>query len=135
MTDWSFLTTHAEVLLCIAHDPGIRLRDIGAAVGITERRAYSIVADLATVGYVVKERDGRRNRYQLQPDLPLGNPIGREGTIGELLAWLLDEPDAHTAPANGARGPDGRDGRVLTPLPQHVQSRHTEAESTRPSRR
>jgi hypothetical protein len=98
---WSFLTTHAEVLLCIARDPGIRLRDIGAAVGITERRAYSIVADLADAGYLVKEREGRRSRYQLQPDLPLGGPVGREGTIGELLALLLDDPD-RAAPTRGA---------------------------------
>lgn len=92
MSEWSFLTTHAEVLLCIARDPGIRLRDIGATVGITERRAYSIVADLAEAGYLVKEREGRRTRYQLQPHLPLATQVGREGTIGELLALLVDDP-------------------------------------------
>jgi DNA-binding MarR family transcriptional regulator len=89
--DWSFLTNHAQVLLCIAHDPGVRLRDIGTALGITERRAFGIVADLTTAGYVVKERDGRRNRYQLQPHMPLESPVGREGTIGELLTVLLDD--------------------------------------------
>ena len=89
--DWSFLTNHAQVLLCIAHDPGIRLRDIGTTLGITERRAFGIVADLTTAGYVIKERDGRRNRYQLQPHMPLESPFGREGTIGELLAVLLDD--------------------------------------------
>lgn len=93
MSEWSFLTTHAQVLLCIARDPGIRLRDIGDAVGITERRAYSIVADLAEVGYIVKERDGRRTRYELQPHLPLVTQVGREGTIGELLALLVDDAD------------------------------------------
>jgi DNA-binding MarR family transcriptional regulator len=87
--DWSFLTTHAEVLLCIASDPGIRLRDIGDTVGITERRAYSVVADLAQAGYIVKEREGRRTRYQLRPDLPITSPLGREKTIGELLELLL----------------------------------------------
>lgn len=92
MSEWSFLTTHAEVLLCIARDPGIRLRDIGLSVGITERRAYSVVADLAAAGYIVKERDGRRTRYQLQHDLPLEVPLGRTHTIGELLALLVDEP-------------------------------------------
>jgi len=93
LSDWSFLTRHAEVLLCIARDPGIRLRDIGDTVGITERRVYSIVADLAAAGYIVKERDGRRTRYELQPHLPLATPVGREGTIGELLALLVEDAD------------------------------------------
>src|ERR1700724_991947 len=79
--EWSFLTNHARVLLCIAHDPGIRLRDICATLGITERRAFGIVAHLTEAGYVVKERDGRRSRYQLQPHMPLYGPVGREGTI------------------------------------------------------
>jgi DNA-binding transcriptional ArsR family regulator len=89
--DWNFLTSHAQVLLCIAHDPGIRLRDIATTLGITERRVYGIVTDLTDAGYVVKQRDGRRNRYQLQPDMPLDSPVGREGTIGELLDVLLDK--------------------------------------------
>jgi len=60
--DWSFLTNHARVLLCIAHDPGMRLREIAASLGITERSAYAIVTDLSAAGYVVKLQDGRRNR-------------------------------------------------------------------------
>jgi DNA-binding MarR family transcriptional regulator len=71
VADWSFLTTHAWVLLCIAHDPGVRLRDIAARVGVTERTAYGIVTDLTEAGYVVKQKDGRRNRYQIQAHLPL----------------------------------------------------------------
>jgi DNA-binding IclR family transcriptional regulator len=67
---WSFLTNHGQVLLCIAHDPGVRLRDIAARVGITERSAYRIVSDLAAVGYAVNQKDGRRNRYQIQAHLP-----------------------------------------------------------------
>jgi DNA-binding MarR family transcriptional regulator len=63
MAGWSFLTNHARVLLCIAHDPGARLRDLAASLGITERSAHAIVADLAEAGYVVKQKDGRRNRY------------------------------------------------------------------------
>ena len=74
MAEWSLLTNHARVLVCIAHDPGVRLRDIAATVGITERSAYSIVTDLTADGYVVKNRDGRRNRYQVQSHLPLRNP-------------------------------------------------------------
>jgi hypothetical protein len=88
VADWSFLTNHARVLLCIAHDPGVRLRDIAARVGITERGAYGIVTDLAEAGYVVKERDGRRNRYQIQGHLPLPETDSRERTIGEVLALL-----------------------------------------------
>jgi DNA-binding IclR family transcriptional regulator len=90
MTDWSFLTNHARALVCIAHDPGVRLRDIATTLGITERSAYGIVTDLATAGYVVKERDGRRNRYHIQAHLPLREAIGRERTIGEVLDLLVD---------------------------------------------
>ena len=92
MREGSFLTNHARVLVCIAHDPGVRLRDIAATLGITERSAYAIVTDLAAAGYVVKDRDtdGRRNRYQIQAHLPLGEAIGREGTIGEVLDVLVD---------------------------------------------
>ncbi len=98
MTDeWSFLTKHGSVLLCIAQDPRARLHDIAAAVGITERTAHGIVADLVDGGSVVKERQGRRNRYQIQPHLPLHNPVGREGTIGEVLGVLMD--GTNTAPA------------------------------------
>jgi DNA-binding IclR family transcriptional regulator len=59
------------VLPCIAHNPGARLRDIAARTGITGRTAYSIVTDLTEAGYVVKHKDGRRNRYQIQAHLPL----------------------------------------------------------------
>jgi hypothetical protein len=88
MANWSFLTSHARVLMCIAHDPGARLRDIAAGLGITERSAYSIVAELAEAGYVVKQKDGRRNRYQIQAHLPLPEPTSRERTVGEILALL-----------------------------------------------
>jgi DNA-binding IclR family transcriptional regulator len=92
MPAWSFLTNHARVLVCIAHDPGVRLRDIAATVGITERSAYGIVTDLTAAGYVVKDKDtdGRRNRYQIQSHLPLLGAIGPERTIGEVLAVLVD---------------------------------------------
>jgi hypothetical protein len=68
----------------------VRLRDIATMVGITERSAYDIVDDLAAAGYVVKDKDGRRNRYQIQAHLPLGESIGREPTIGEVLELLVD---------------------------------------------
>jgi hypothetical protein len=88
MASWTFLTYHARVLLLVAHDPGVRLRDIAASPDITERSAYGIIADLAEAGYLVKEKNGRRNRYQVQAHLPLPEPDGRERTVGEVLALL-----------------------------------------------
>jgi IclR helix-turn-helix domain len=85
---WSFLTNHARVLLCIARDPGVRLCHIAASVGITERSAHGIVTDLTEVGYVVKQKDDRRNRYQIQAHLPLPEPASQEPAIGEALALL-----------------------------------------------
>ena len=90
MADWSFLTNHAQVLVCIAHDPGVRLRDIASTLGITERTAYGIVTDLTEAGYVVKDKDGRRNRYQIQAHLPMREAVSRERTIGEVLELLVD---------------------------------------------
>jgi DNA-binding IclR family transcriptional regulator len=90
MSEWSFLTNHARALLCIAHDPGVRLRDIGATLGITERTAFGIVTDLTDAGYVVKNKDGNRNRYSIQHHLPLRGGVGHERTIGEVLQLLVD---------------------------------------------
>jgi MarR family len=89
MERWSFLTNHARVLLCIAHDPGARLRDIAASLDITDRSVYGIVTDLTAAGYVVKHRDGRRNLYQIQAHLPLPEPASQEPAIGEVLALLI----------------------------------------------
>ena len=85
---WTFLTNHARVLLCISRDPGIRLRDIAARLGITERSAFGIVIDLTDAGYIVKQKDGRRNSYEIQAHLPLPEPSSRERTVGEVLALL-----------------------------------------------
>lgn len=106
MGEWGFLTNHARALVCIAHDPGIRLRDIAATLGVTERSAHGIVADLAEAGYVVKERDGRRNRYQIQPHLPLREEITRERTIGDVLDVLADTRRSRGAPGTAS----SRDG-------------------------
>jgi len=89
--DWSFLTNHARVLLYIAHDPGARLRDIAAGLGITERSAHGIVTDLAEAGYLIRKKDGRRNRYQIQAHLPLPGPGTREPAIGEVVALFADQ--------------------------------------------
>lgn len=83
--DWTFLTNHAHVLLCIARDPDIRQRDIAVSVGITERAAQKIVADLEAAGYVVRERVGRRNRYEVDADLPLRHAMDARHSVSELL--------------------------------------------------
>ncbi len=88
MAEWTFLTNHAHVLVCVARDPGMRLRDIAERVGITERATQRILGDLVAGGYVTREREGRRNRYDLRPELPLRHPLEADRTIGELLAVL-----------------------------------------------
>jgi hypothetical protein len=82
----------------------MRLRDIAAELGITERSAYGIVADLTEAGYIAKLKDGRRNHYQIQAHLPLPEPSSHERTVGEVLA-LLAGPSAATGrrPADGTR--------------------------------
>jgi hypothetical protein len=105
VSDWSFLTNHARVLLCIARDPGLRLRDIAARLGITERTAHGIVADLTLAGYVMKAKDGRRNRYQIQAHVPLPEPGTRAPAIGEILAVLLGD----TSSLAGLAGPGTAD--------------------------
>jgi MarR family protein len=89
--EWSFLTNHARALLCVARDPGARLRDIADTLGISERRAFGIVTDLVDAGYLVKARDGRRNRYEIQGHLPVPDQPVRERTIGELLDLLAGD--------------------------------------------
>ena len=90
MAEWSFLTNHARALLFIAQNSEARLRDLAAALDVTERTAFGVVADLTDAGYVVKEKDGRRNRYHIQEHLPLRDSIGRERTIGEVLDLLVE---------------------------------------------
>ncbi|MDA8186117.1 MAG: helix-turn-helix transcriptional regulator [Acidimicrobiales bacterium] len=82
---WTFLTNHGHVLVCIASDPGVRGRDIAARVGITERAAQAIIADLVSEGYVTRTRVGRRNHYEINPDRPLRHPLEQPHSIGELL--------------------------------------------------
>lgn len=82
------LTNHARVLLCIAKDPGVRLREIGDAVGITERAAHRIVAELVDAGYITRRRKGRRNEYTIQSDLPVPDSLANGLNVGNLLAIL-----------------------------------------------
>jgi hypothetical protein len=90
MAEWSFLTRHAHAMLFLVRRPDARLRDIAGALDVTERTAQQIVRDLADAGYVVKEREGRRNRYHIQHDLPLREPVGRKAAVGSLLHVLTD---------------------------------------------
>ena len=82
---FDLLTNHAHVLLCIARDPGIRLRDIASCVGITERAAHRIVCELETEGYLTRRREGRRNVYILHPEAPLPHELDRDTKLGDLL--------------------------------------------------
>lgn len=86
---WTFLTNHAQVLLCIAGDPGVRMRDVAATVGITERATQSIVADLAGAGYVSRLREGRRNRYIVHHTAPLRPNDPTSITVGALLDLVI----------------------------------------------
>lgn len=103
--NWSFLTNHARALLFIAHDPDARLRELAVALQVTERTAYGIVVDLTEAGYVVKEKDGRRNRYYIQAHLPLRGSIGVERTIGEVLDLLVDARQPVTGDRPAQAGP------------------------------
>ena len=86
--DFAFLTNHGKALLLIAEDPEIRMRDIAAALGITERGTQRIVSDLVKAEYIGRERIGRRNLYTVRTHLPLGLPIQRDIDIGSLLTIL-----------------------------------------------
>jgi len=99
---WSFLTNHARVLLSIAYDPGVRLREIGDAVGITERAAHRIVGELTAAGYISRERLGRRNHYTIKAHLPLPDPLARGQRVGDLLAVLAgqDSPGTRVDPTH-----------------------------------
>ena len=89
MPPFSFLTNHGRVLLCIAEDPRLRIRDIAAQTDITERAAQRIVADLIETGYLTRTREGRRNSYTVKTDLPVVVAAQRDVELGSLLDILL----------------------------------------------
>ncbi|MGL4745495.1 MAG: helix-turn-helix transcriptional regulator [Dermatophilaceae bacterium] len=104
MGDWTFFTNHGHVLVCLVRDPEARIRDLAATVGITERAAQRIVADLVDGGYLERERDGRRNRYRVLSDRPLRHPVEQPHRVGEVLDVLTISP--HRDPGRGhRRGP------------------------------
>ena len=85
---WTFLTNHAHVLVCIADEPNIRGRDIATRVGLTERAVQAIIGDLVAAGYILRCREGRRNRYSVDPDGPMRHPMDHGHTVGDLFAAL-----------------------------------------------
>ena len=91
MSQWTFLTNHAWVLVCIAREPGTRIRDIAQCADVTERAAHRIVTELCEAGYIEKTRIGARNFYEVHPELPLRRT--EDITIGELLKPLLHKED------------------------------------------
>lgn len=97
---WTFLTNHARVLILIAESPGIRLRDVADQVGITERAAQRIVAELEAAGYLDHEKVGRRNLYRLRPDAHLRHPLENDVEVGQLLGLFVDRSTARNADQN-----------------------------------
>ena len=97
--NWRFLTNYAHVLTAVGANPTLRLRDIAATVGVTERTAVQIVNDLVRAGYLTKTRNGRRNTYEIHDELPLRHPRHRHHTVGDLIRFLQD-------PAEVAAGAD-----------------------------
>lgn len=98
MSEWTFLTNHAHVLLCIALDPEVRLRDVAARAGITERAVQRIVTDLESAGYLLVIKEGRRNRYTVRDDLPLRHPIERHRSVKSLIELVADAPTGGAEP-------------------------------------
>jgi DNA-binding MarR family transcriptional regulator len=94
VSEFRLLTNHGNTLLLIARDPRIRLRDVAASLGITERRAQRIVGELVATGYLMKEREGRRNFYHVATHLPLRLPFQKDVDLGALLAIIPAAPEA-----------------------------------------
>ncbi len=85
---WTFLTNHSHVLICLARDPQLRLRDLAEQVGITERAVQGIVKDLEAAGCLTRHREGRRNRYDIVTDRPMRHRVERQHVVGDLLGAM-----------------------------------------------
>lgn len=92
---WTFFTNHGHVLVCIAHNSGVRIAEIADLVGIGERAAHRIVCDLVRDGYVVRTKDGRRNAYAVNYEQPLRHPLESDHSIGEIFGALAGRPRTH----------------------------------------
>jgi len=100
---WTFVTNHTRVLLCLAQDADLRLRDVAETIGITERAAQRIVADLVEAGYLERQRVGRRNRYTLNRERAMRHSAQAGHEIGDLLDVLASEEQASPETARGAQ--------------------------------
>jgi hypothetical protein len=96
---WTFLSNHAHVLICLALDPDCRLRDVAASVGITERAVQKIVGDLEEAGIILRERSGRRNSYRLDVNQPLRHPLEAHRSVGTLLGLVMDRASLRRVPS------------------------------------
>lgn len=90
--EWTFLTNHAHVLICVAGAPEARMRDIAERVGVTERAVQRILGDLEEAGYIQRVRTGRRNRYKVRKSLSLRHPLEKHRRVSALLTLVLDPP-------------------------------------------
>ncbi len=110
---WTFLTNHGHVLLCLAHAPELRLRDVAIQVGVTERAVQRIVADLVEGGYLTRRRAGRQNEYEIDVDLPLRHPVEAHQTVRTLMTLVEDgRPVVRRAAARKAPRPARSRGRT-----------------------
>jgi hypothetical protein len=92
--EFTFFTNHTHVLVAIAHKPDVRMREIATTVGITERAVQRIVDDLTNSGILVVSKDGRRNRYEIQPDVALRHELSKHRKVGDLIRFIY--PDFQT---------------------------------------
>lgn len=99
---WTFLTNHGHALVCVARDPSIRLRDIAAQLGVTERTAQALVNDLVDAGYLERARVGNRSRYTVRPELPFRHPVERDHDVGDLVELLAGARSRR--PPRGVKG-------------------------------
>lgn len=101
-SSWTYLTNHTHVVVCLARDPDARVRDVAAQVGLTERAVHAILRDLERSGAVIRTRDGRRNHYQVNGNVPLRHPMEGKTDLATLLGAVMGD--------RGARG-SGRSSR------------------------
>lgn len=102
---WTFLNNHAHVLLCLARNPEVVLREVARQVGVTERAIQIIVKDLADSGVLTRQRVGRRNSYRIDPTRPLRHPLESDHTVGDLLATLLTPAEMRSLQRTAGDGP------------------------------
>lgn len=93
LSSWTFFTNHAHVLICLASQPNLRLRDVARKVGITERAVQRIVAELVEAGILIRRREGRRNIYKISRKQPLRHDVEKHCTVGQMLALIIPDTD------------------------------------------